>query len=202
MIMVMLKVRRSLVQSNREAGFGALVVLLILFVFALACFAGWRAWQSHVDKNKSYQGSGSIDLAYRVNLASPLPQGWVAETKETSRMVVKSDSRKCFADVMVTSDTTESNSPGVSQHKQTVDGLKSKGYDVDELSAPKLTINTTGGEQQINSQILHLSGQDDVFHQYAYITKPDSYTRIQLSCPTEGNLQSARAALRAIRISL
>jgi hypothetical protein len=199
---------------RRSLLFGVSILLLIGLI-------GISAWNDRQNQKNIKQQTAENKATFKVlsdkkqqkkeqaikrNLAplalaeEKLPQDWTAEMKDPQRIRLNNEQLKCYVDVFRTADTSGTNSPQTDQYKQTADAFKRKNYSVD-YSQGKLSINTSGGKQQLESQDLVVSGRNNLtFQKYAYITKEDSYTRIQLTCPVGADLPSAEAALLSVGI--
>lgn len=190
---------------KNQHGTGAVVIVIALAIIGLSGFATWYVLQNKDSGNESKRaGTTTETIQQPFSLTEDsLPTGWTIENRETigSSILLKNDSNKCFVQVTYTTDTTESNSPDIDHNKQTIDAIKSKGYNVEE-SKGTITVVTPRGEKQITSQVLKVTGFDNpLFQKYAYITKSDSYTEVLLSCSEDINLKSAQDALLAIKLN-
>ena len=190
--------------NRNQRGFSASIILVLIIVLSLIGFAGLNLLrnQKSTDKAKSNLSSNSLESEESLLITmSKLPAGWTVDYKDPSHVLLSNSTSECFVDTMYTDDTAESNSSYIDQNKQTVDAIKSKGYSVDE-SLGKLTISTASGKKQLDSQVLTVTGQDNPMTQeYAYITESNSYTRIQLSCPTASDIPTAKSVLLAIKFT-
>ena len=191
--------------NKKQSGFTIVEVLIALIIIGAIGFATWYVLQNKDSGNESKRSATTTETIQQpFSLTEDsLPTGWSIENRETigSSILLKNDSNKCFVQVTYTTDTAESNSPDIDYNKQTIDAIKSKGYNVEE-SKGTIIIVTPSGEKQITSQVLKVTGFDNpLFQKYAYITKSDSYTEVLLSCSEDINLKSAQDALLAIRLN-
>jgi hypothetical protein len=197
--------------KKNQQGFGIPGILAVITVLGLVGVAGWLVLDRYKSNSNLSQPANSTDnndaqLSQEKTLVlsdAKLPSGWSinSESSDVGRILLNNETTRCFTDVMYTTDTAESNSPEVDQNKQTVEGIKSKGYSVEE-TAGKIKIDTGSGEKEIASQVLRVTGLDNpMFQEYAYLATAESYTRIQLSCSNETDLPSAEAALLAVKFT-
>jgi hypothetical protein len=193
--------------KNNQKGFiDPTFIIFLMVAFLVGGFLYWNinraddepVADSNIATEVADQGA---DQAF-VLKEDPLPEDWVVDENSPNMILLSSTTNDCFVEATFTTDTNESNSPDVDQVQQVIDAVESKGYTVEEQMAGTMTVNTSDGQKELESQVLKLSGSEGaMFQNYYFDLNESSFTKIVLSCPAEVEYPSAEKALLSIEFT-
>lgn len=174
--------------------FVALILMLGTVIYAVV--------SAKKESNRVYDNlnAGGINIALLSLVESELPEGWTAETNDSSHIRLI-HANGCFVDVLRAANTGESDLSALEHGRLTVEELVAQGYTVSE-EAGVIKVKTMDGEKEVEAQVLGLSGlEEPAFEKYAYITDDSTLTQVQVSCVNQADLAGAEAALLAVVIN-
>lgn len=194
--------------KKNEKGFSGVVVLLLLIVIGLIGFASWYVWQKQNIKSRDSVENKTEVVSEPFALdESKIPKDWSINRKEDVEISLKNDSTNCQVSAVrskLSPELTPASERVIAdkeQDKGELNSLRPKGFIIEELPKTELTIDTTKGQQVIETQPIKVSGPNtsNFYTKNYFAVENDSYTVLRLSCVDESTFLTAQQALMAIK---
>ncbi len=178
-----------------------IVVLLFVSVIAIVLLRNYSAEAPEatetVETNTATSAAKPSTLEY---IASALPPSWKAADTSATTITLRNETTNCFVSATSSANANDLAMSEDDHKKQVVAMVSTKGYKATE-STEQVTVAVKEGTKTISAQGLQITGNGTTMQQlYAHVLTKESYTILQVSCPSQDAFTDAVAAAQAIRL--